>query len=152
MNNESMNIKSPARRLFACCAVVDAAAFLSAFFFRRTGMIIACTPHTVWLIGLVTLFFVTIVSMILPIVLRMMFMARSVKLKTFDVNGYRHLLLWTIRGPMIGALAASVAYYFSVPKLHLLTVMLFALYGVYSAIPASKKIDGEIRYFRHRFP
>lgn len=152
MDNESIEIKPLARRLFMYFAVLDAAAFLFVFLLRRTNRVLSCTPHTVWLIGLATLFFVTLVSMIMPIVLRTLFMARSIKLKTFDVDKYRHLLLWTIRMPMSGALAASVAYYFSVPKLHLLTIMLFALYGVYSAIPASKKIDGEIRYFRHRFP
>lgn len=151
MENDEVNLFSRARKLFTLCACLDGGAFLCVFLLHRAGSTGSGDSKTIWLIGLITLFFVAITAIVMPIVLRMRFMIQTAKNGIFSLSGYRQLILWTIVLPMCGAFAAAVAYYFTVPKLHLLTIMLFALYGVYSAIPADKKIRGEILYFRSRF-
>lgn len=151
MDNDIKELFSRARILFTAFAVIDSVAFLLVFILHHTNMSFTPDSKTVWLIGLVTLFFVAVTSIALPIMLRTLFMAQRVKTKIFELSGYKQLVLWTIALPMCGAFAAAIAYYFNVPKLHLLTIMMFSLYGVYSAIPATKKINGEIEYFQRRF-
>lgn len=151
MDEENKRIIKQAHFVFTLWAIIDAVAFITMFLLHRAGLPPALDQKIIWTVGIVILMSVAIIAVATPILLRSLFMAKTIKTRQFSLDEYRRLLIWTIILPMGGAFAASIAYFFMVPKLHLLTTMMFSLYGVYSAIPARKKITGEIIYFRSRF-
>ncbi len=137
-------------RVFWIGVIVNALILLSVYIYQSRGSDIALAGDAIWIIGVVLLIAVAGIGVAAPILLRTFFLAQTAKEQRFSRRKYESLLVWTSILPMIAAALASLSYLLLVPKWHLYATVLFALYAVYSAIPAKKKIHGELNYFGNR--
>lgn len=152
MDDNIQSLLGRMNRIFLKWAILDTAVFILIFLLHRAGAAPALPSQTVWAAGIVLLILTAAVCVALPILVRSVFVSRVLKTGRFTLEGYHRLQGRLITLPMVGALFAALSYLFLVPKLHLYAAMIAALYGVYSALPAKKKIRGEINYFKTRTP
>lgn len=147
MNEETHSLLNRMNRRFWIWAAADAAIFILIFFLHRAGITPSVTPPILRGLGITFLILTALACAAAPIMIRSVYVSRTLKTGRFHPANYGDLQVRLISLSMAGALFAAGSYLFLVPKLHLYAAMIAALYGVYSAIPAKKKIQGEINYF-----
>jgi len=123
-------------RLFWAVTAVAAGLFGLDIVFHRAGIDVAVPFGTLRLWGIA-----------LPILLRALFQTRAAERGKVTIEGYERLQVRIMLLVLAAALAADAAYLFPVPPLYLYGCVLAALYGIYSIIPSSRKIAGELRYY-----
>jgi predicted secreted protein len=95
--------------------------------------------------------FLLVVSVLLgvaiPVLFRTMFNKRAVDAKYVApaafVGHQKRLVVISISA----AYVAGLAYLLVVPNLYLYGSVLAGLYGIYSAIPSERKLEGELRFY-----
>ncbi len=147
MNNETRTVLQRLKGVFAVCAVLDSAVFILIFLLHRYGITSSMYTGNLWILGIILLVLTTAFCVAIPILARSIYVSRTLKERRFSLEGYIRIQIRLVFLSLGGALFAALAYLFLVPKLHLYASMIAALYGVYSAIPSKKKIQGEINYF-----
>ena len=147
MSSEAADIRKDLLRIFWILSGIVIIIFLTVFFLHRADLAPRLQQEHLRVTGIITLVLTAILSAALPILMRTLFVSRTTRDRRFYIPEYRRLQKTLIILPMIGAFFAGFAYLFLVPKLHLYGSVLFALYGIYSALPAQKKIQGELNYF-----
>ena len=99
----------------------------------------------VWGILLLTLS--AILGIALPILLRTMFNRRAVSSRRVEMREFAAHQKRLIAVAVSAAYAAGIAYLLALPGLYLYGPVLCGLYGIYSAIPQERKLNGEMRYY-----
>jgi len=150
MNEESHKLLKDMKKFFWIWACIDICVFILIFFLHRGGISPELAPGALRAFGIVLLILTAALCAAAPILVRSLYVSRTLKAKQFKLAEYARLQKNLTTLPMAGALFAGLSYFLLVPKLHLYAAMIAALYGVYSAIPAKKKIRGEINYFKAR--
>jgi len=147
MDNETHTVLKRLKRVFTVFAVLDSVVFVIIFLLHRYGITSSMYSGNLWILGIVFLVLTTAFCVAIPILARSIYVSRTLKERRFSLEGYIRIQSRLILLTLGGALFAALSYLFLVPKLHLYASMIAALYGVYSAIPSKKKIQGEINYF-----
>ena len=150
MNNEIHNLLKKMNRIFWIWACIDLTVFVLIFFLHRAGVSPELPSQALWVSGIVLLVLTAAGSIAAPIMIRSLYVSRTLKARRFFIGQYESIQILLVSLSMAAALIAGVSYLLLVPKLHLYAAMIAALYGVYSAIPSKKKIQGEINYFEAR--
>jgi len=134
-------------RLFWAVTAVAAGLFGLDIVFHRAGIDVAVPFGTLRLWGIALLVLSVACGVALPILLRALFQTRAAERGKVTIEGYERLQVRIMLLVLAAALAADAAYLFPVPPLYLYGCVLAALYGIYSIIPSSRKIAGELRYY-----
>jgi hypothetical protein len=97
--------------------------------------------------GLFLLLLAVLLGAALPILIRTLFNKKAVENKTVEFSAFaayqRSLSVISISA----AYVAGLAYLMVVPSFYLYGSVLVGLYGIYSAIPSRRKLEGEMRYY-----
>lgn len=134
-------------KVFVLLLLPALALFVLAYIGHRTGLRVAAPGNLkVW--GIVLLLLSVILSVALPILLRAVFHDRSARRKLVEYWQYERFQVRQMAVTLAGAVFAGLAYLLLVPRFHLYGSVLAALYGVYSVLPARRKLAGEMKYYK----
>lgn len=121
--------------------------FVLAFVGHRSGLRVAL-PGSLRVWGIVLLLLTVILSVALPILLRALFHDRAARRRQVEYYEYERFQVRQMAVTLAGAVFAGLAYLLVVPNFHLYGSVLMALYGIYSVLPARRKLAGEMNYYK----
>ena len=133
--------------IFTILAAITALLFGGVAFIHRQNIKVEPPVLSLRGWGILLMLLAVILSVALPILLRTTFHSKAAREKKASFSSYSKLQKIIVAVSFAGAFFACLAYLFVTPKLHLYVAVLSGLYGIYGAIPARKKISGELAYY-----
>jgi hypothetical protein len=97
--------------------------------------------------GIVLLVVSAILGVALPILLRTLFNKRAVDAKYIELADFVAHQKRLVAISISACYVAGLAYLLVVANLYLYGSVLCGLYGIYSAIPSERKLQGELRFY-----
>jgi hypothetical protein len=134
-------------RTFVLLLLPALALFVLAYATQHSGLRVA-SPGNPRAWGIVLLLLTVILSVALPILLRTVFHDRAARRGRVEYRHYERFQVRQMAVTLAGAVFAGLAYLLLVPRFHLYASVLMALYGIYSVLPARRKLAGEMKYYK----
>ena len=147
MNEDIAKLARTLNRLFWVLTVLAVAFLGFGYLLHRMTITIQAPFGGLRAWGIILLVLSVLLGVALPVLIRTLFNKRAVDAKHVEladfVSHQKRLVVVSISA----AYAAGIAYLFLVPNLYLYGSVLAGLYGIYSAIPSERKLNGELRFY-----
>ncbi len=122
--------------------------YISIFFYHRYGTAVTMDGNTLRMTGLIFFILAVTVGIAGPILLRAALHHRMIKQKNISADEYiRHNMRLALLS-FLTVIFSGVNYLIAAPELYLYGSVFSAIYCIYGIMPANRKIDKEVRYYR----
>lgn len=147
MENKNSSVTARLKGFFFKVMTAPILLFAGIIALRLRDFAVELHPGSARFWGIVLLIFSALFGIALPILLRTLFNERALKKREVDTPAFENYQKMVISTAAAAAIFADAAYLLVAPRFYLYGSVLAAIYGVYGAIPAEKKIRGEMRLY-----